>query len=275
MSPRHPTLCGYTLLHVIGRGEAASVWLAQRGGRRVALKCLHPHHRDEPARVQAFVREAQLLASFDHPHLVRALDLDASDAELFSVLELVDGPSLHGLRNIVRARTGEQAWRLDPELCAVVVRGVALALAHVHAHADKLVHGDVAPSNVLVSRHGELKLIDLSAVRVEGDTDRMTRPRYAPPEAAHAAPMAQSADVYALGVMAWELMAGARYRDNASALHGPQKLTQEIAQMLSTDAARRPRAADVFAHVKPMARHAALGAVVRRFGVPSLTTFDV
>src|SRR5690348_13244253 len=132
-------VAGYRIEELIGRGAMAEVYRAQdETGRTVALKLLDAS--DERFR-QRFLRESQIAAQLDHPHVVRTLASGEDGDHLYLAMELVDGSDL---RRILR-----DEGRLDPERAVALVEQVASALDE--AHGKGLVHRDVKPGNILVS----------------------------------------------------------------------------------------------------------------------------
>ena len=229
----------YRLLHEIGQGGMASVWLAERADgllhRRIALKLPHPGWGDAAFApfTDRMARERNILAALTHPHIARLYDAGLTeDGRPYLALEYVDGEPIdryaaaHGL--VLRARI---------ELIVQVARAVA------HAHARLVVHRDLKPSNILVDAAGQAHLLDFGiAALVDAQIDDAVpasmpapapAPAPAPPGNAPAAPLTQSAgraltpdyaspeqirgdaigtasDVYSLGVVLFELLVGAR-----------------------------------------------------------------
>ena len=146
------TLGSYRVVDSLGRGGVGQVFKAVHEllGREVAIKVL-PRERATPERVEQFLREIRLLASLDHPHLVRALDAGKDGGVYYLVLEYVPGLDLRKYVQI--------SGPLSPEEAASIVAQVALGLDY--AHRRGLVHRDVKPGNVLVTAEGRAKLSDL------------------------------------------------------------------------------------------------------------------
>lgn len=193
----------YRLASLLGRGGMGDVWRARDGRleRDVAIKLPAPGRLDDEGR-ERLLREARIAASLHHPGIVAVHDAGESDGQPFIVMELVEGRSL-------RERAPD---------AAIGARGVALqvlgALAHVHAGG--IVHRDLKPENLLWSGTGEdawLKLADLGIARLESQS--MTREgavvgtaAYLSPEQALGGVVDARADLYALGVVLYELEAG-------------------------------------------------------------------
>ena len=201
------TLGPYRLERLLGRGGMGSVYLARRDDgqfqRRVAVKLLRGGRHDE-ATLQRFRTERQILASLEHPAIARLYD--GGESELgapFLAMEYVDGQPLDEFCD-QQSLTIEQRLRL----CHGLFDAVAFA------HQNLLVHRDLKPANVLVTPAGEVKLIDfgiaahLAAAGPGGPGPRALTPRYGSPEQVRGEPVTVASDVYALGVVLYELLSG-------------------------------------------------------------------
>ena len=194
----------YVLDRLISRGGMGDVFEAtdERLQRQVAVKVFRA---DPSLDRRRFDREARLLASLDHPGLVRVFDAGEHDRAAFVVLELVEGPTLAD-------RLVEGA--LPPDEVADLGIAVGDALAYIHGHG--VVHRDVKPSNIMCDPTGQPRLVDFGIARVV-DATRVTAVATAVGTAAYMAPeqvlghdVTGAADVYALGLVLLELLTGAR-----------------------------------------------------------------
>src|SRR5690606_36047317 len=142
----------YTLGELLGEGAAARVYAAtDEAGREVAIKRLRAPASDDPVAAVRLQREGEVLASLDHPGLVRVLEVGAdADGRPFLAIERVRGESLRARLDATGLLPEPDAWR--------VVRAVALALST--AHAAGVLHRDLTPSNVLLDARGRPKLGD-------------------------------------------------------------------------------------------------------------------
>lgn len=206
------TLLGerYRLDRLIGRGGMAAVWSATDMvlGRPVAVKRLHSGLLADAEHAERFRREAMLVARLSHPNLVHLLDRGEDPEGPYLVMELVDGENL---KTLIR-REGA----LDPDEAARVCAQIGRAL--VYAHAQGVVHRDIKAQNVLITRHGEVKLADFGIARLmESDgqhgltrTDMlMGSADYLSPEQADGRPVDARTDVYSLGILLYECLSGA------------------------------------------------------------------
>ena len=209
----------YRLIREIGRGGMGVVYAAHDLvlDRPVALKRLAAGALARPSDLERFEREARAAARVQHPGLVRVHDLDLLDGEPFFTMDLVRGRALRG-----HMRPGEP-W--EPPRAARLVVAVARALAA--AHQQGLVHRDVKPENILIrDEDGAPLLTDFGVARLGGgDGPELTRtgemigtPAYMPPEQARGqrAQIGPGVDIYALGAVLYELLAGRRAYEGGS-----------------------------------------------------------
>ena len=184
----------------------ASVWVGEDSllARRVAVKTLHPELAVDDSLRRRFRNEAVAVASLAHPDIVATYDTGEDDGVAYLVMELVDGPNLRALL--------DDRGQLPVDRAVRVARGVAAALDH--AHRNGIVHRDIKPANVLVPDQGPVKVTDFGIAKAEGSVD-LTRSgtvvgtaRYLAPEQVEAGPVDARTDVYALGLLLYEMLAG-------------------------------------------------------------------
>jgi serine/threonine-protein kinase len=220
------TVGPYRLVKELGSGGMASVWLAERTdmlqGRQVALKLPFLGFR-RAALAERMAREREILATLEHPNIARLYDAGVgAGGQPYLAIEYVAGEPI----DVHCRRKGSSV----PERLRLFLQ-VARAVAY--AHAQLVVHRDLKPSNILVTESGEVKLLDFGIAKLlEGGqaleteltqaTGRALTPGYAAPEQILGRPVGTPADVYALGVVLFELLAGARpyqpRRDSRGAL---------------------------------------------------------
>lgn len=198
----------FSLIKPVGQGGMATVYLAERSGfaQRVAVKLLHRTVLSDLDR-RLFERERKALASLEHPNIARLIDGGVSERdEPYLVMEYVEGLPItdfvreHGLLPSARIA-------LLIEVCDAVAT----------AHAQLIVHRDLKPSNVLVTAEGRCKLLDFGVAKFLAEEAELTRqggagftPEYAAPEQLQDGVISTATDVYALGVMALELLIGSK-----------------------------------------------------------------
>ncbi|MEZ4380009.1 MAG: serine/threonine-protein kinase [Nannocystaceae bacterium] len=274
----------YRIVRRLGAGGMAEVHLARRFGasgweKQVALKLLREEHRGRADLERLLLAEARLGARFDHPGLVGVHDLGLAGGVYYVCMDYIDGGDLRALC----------ARRPLPRPLALYVgEQLAAALAHVHALAGDdgrplgLVHRDVSPGNVLLSRAGAVKLSDFGIAKATAAEDRtfgrLRKGKYAymAPEQLAGEALSGAADIFALGVTLHELLLGRRPFDRPSdgplqtmaatqaaelgADHDFGDLDDALADLLRRALARDPKGR--FASARALAR--ALQAAARR-----------
>ena len=199
----------YRLERMLGEGGMGQVWLADRSDglvqRRVAVKLLRPGLVDTDLRTR-FTRERQILARLAHPHIARLLDAGMSrDGVPYLALEYVDGiPITDWCR--AQATAPDDCLRMLIQVCDAVA----------HAHANLIVHRDLKPSNILVTAAGHVRLLDFGIAKLLDTSIAAPDPtrtgaraftlHYAAPEQIRGEPVTTMTDVYALGVVLYELL---------------------------------------------------------------------
>ncbi|HET7064273.1 MAG TPA: serine/threonine-protein kinase [Rudaea sp.] len=229
----------WRLIEELGRGGMGVVWLAERADgqfeQRAALKLIK-RGMDSEVVLARFLRERQILARLEHPHIARLLDGGiAADGRPYFAMEFVAGEPL--LRYCAeRGLKLEERISLFLDICAAVQ----------FAHRQLVVHRDLKPSNVLIGADGSAKLLDfgiakLLGAEVGGATqtseikDRPLTPAYASPEQLSGAPISTATDVYTLGAILYELLTGQRPHDLSDA-----PTSDEIRRLLETTAPPAP-----------------------------------
>jgi serine/threonine protein kinase len=195
---------GYELGKLIGSGGMGHVYRATRAGqhRAVAVKVLAAELARDPKAVERFEREAEAVQRLDHPNVIRILEVGSARGHHFLAMELISGPSFRGLID-----DGS-----EPRRVIAVLAQVADGLAH--AHARGVVHRDIKPDNVLVTRSDRAAIADFGLARIS-DTASFTggallgTAKYMSPEQAQGQKAGASSDVYSLGVMLYEAITGA------------------------------------------------------------------
>lgn len=239
----------YQLESLLGEGGMGMVWLASRADglyqRRVALKLLRPGLADPNLRLR-FTREREILARLEHPNIARLLDAGVgSEGQPYLALEYVEGVSItdYCLANNIGL---EARLALFLQVCEAVS----------HAHANLIVHRDLKPSNILVTPNGDVRLLDFGIAKLLDDPEPVAlHPRtevraftlhYAAPEQVRGEPVTTMTDVYSLGVVLYELIAGTKpYRlrrqtdaEWEQAILAVEPLKPSVATLRTTDGSR-------------------------------------
>jgi serine/threonine-protein kinase len=205
-----PTLIAqrYELQRRLAQGGMAEVWLAVdlTLDRRVAVKWLKPSLATDPVVAERFRREAIAAASLNHPNIVAVHDVFEQDGRQAVVMQLVDGKSL---RQLLDTQT-----RLSPELTCHI--GACVATALDHAHRAGFVHRDVKPANIMITPSGRVLLTDFGIAKGLDATDddltseniMMGTAKYLSPEQVRGRRLDGRADLYSLGLVLYECLAG-------------------------------------------------------------------
>src|SRR5712692_8504021 len=204
------TLGRYQILAPLGAGGMASEYKAYQPAldRTVALKVIRTGLAEDPEFAERFSREAKAVARLRHPHIVQVFDFDQEAGLSFMAMEHLEGGTLKG-RLVELARSGA---RLPQREAARIIGEVAEALGY--AHSLGIIHRDIKPSNILLTRDGKAVVGDfgiakiLAAAQQTGTGVGVGAPEYMSPEQGQGWPIDLRSDVYALGVVAYELLTG-------------------------------------------------------------------
>jgi hypothetical protein len=213
----------YQLLNRLGQGGMAEVWKARLNGpggfqRTVVIKRILPHLAADPNFVNMFMSEARLSARLSHGNIVQVFEFGEENGEHFLAMEFVHGRDLASL-----IREHRPLGPLPPGLCAYVAREVCRALAYAHSLTDddgrplRLIHRDISPSNVMIGFDGAVKLLDFGIAKALSESGDGTQTGtlkgkfgYMAPEQLEGQAFDHRADLFAVGVVLHELLAGKR-----------------------------------------------------------------
>jgi serine/threonine-protein kinase len=223
-----------------GMGEVFRATYCPEGGfqKQVAIKRVHPHLASNAQFVEAFRHEAELCSRLTHANIVQVLDFGLQGDTYFLAMEFVDGLTLSEL--LRRCRAAQTP--LPPSMAAWIGRRIAQALAFAHAeardadgHLLRVIHRDLSPSNVLLSKAGEVKVTDFGIAKVLGDKLETTpttvagKVPYMAPEQLLGQPLDERCDLFALGAVIWETLCGRRlFQSNTDAATGLEVLNKRV-----------------------------------------------
>jgi eukaryotic-like serine/threonine-protein kinase len=237
----------YELVAELASGGMASILLARMLGphgfdRPVVIKRILPHLAREPSFVGMFLDEARIVAGIVHPNVVHVQELGVDGTELYLVMEYLEGESLAGLFK----RLTLHRELISPRLAAHIVAQACAGLHAAHELTDadgyciNLVHRDVSPHNLFITYAGQVKVIDFGIATA---ADRITRTEtgvikgkheYMSPEQCKGRPLDRRSDIFPLGAMLYELLAGKRLFKRSNQLTSLLAITQESVPALST-----------------------------------------
>jgi serine/threonine protein kinase len=274
-----PTTFGkYYLTEKLATGGMAEIYLAKiigPGGfeKPLVIKQIHPRLSGQRQFVDLFVAEAKTLVTLAHGNIVPVYELGVVDDTYFIAMEYIDGPTLYRLTEIMSRREAH----MEPALAAWIIARILDGLDYAHRKGEGVIHRDLSPRNVMLSRDGEVKLVDFGIAVTLGaageGTDAHSAPTgsfpYMSPEQVRRESLTGQTDLFSAGVLAWEMLAGRRLfaRGDADATldavlrdpipppssvrpEVPAKLDEVVMRALERDrGARWPSASDMLAQI--------------------------
>ncbi len=296
----------YELLRPLGVGGMAETFLAVRNrsvgpAQRVCLKRILVGYASDPSFLELFADEAQLLAHMHHDSIVQIYDFGEADGTLYMALELVEGVDLERMQGALVHRKE----RLQPAVALFLVSKLLSALDYAHTlrvqgQPLNVVHRDISPSNILISRRGEVKLTDFGIAKARGRKHRtqsgFTKGKlaYMSPEQVRAHELDARSDLFAVGVVLHELLTGVHPFDAPTEVEllgkilagdrppmrsllrrAPARLVASIDALLEVDPANRPESAREALRMlppcdRPIDCQQALAGLVRQLEPPGL-----
>jgi eukaryotic-like serine/threonine-protein kinase len=288
----------YRVLERLASGGMAEVFVAESAGiegfkKRVAIKRVLPHLSEKKRFISMFLDEARLSAQLSHSNCVQVFDIGVGDSTYFIVMEYVDGADLKGvidfLKNNGRTFPVEIATLIAVRICE------GLAYAHELTGPDgaqlEIVHRDMSPPNVLITKHGEVKIVDFGLAKASSQLEKSEpgiikgKFSYLSPEAARGEDVDQRTDIFAVGIILWELLSGKRLflgesdfatvqqvqRANVPSLAAVRNdVPQELERILQRALAQDPK--NRYGSARDLGRD--LTAFLYRFGRP-VSAFDI
>ena len=209
----------YFLTEKLATGGMAELYLAKIVGpggfeKQLVIKQIHPKLSGQRHFVDLFVAEAKTLVTLAHGNIVPVYELGVIDDTYFIAMEYIDGPTLYRLTEALRRRGA----RMEPAVAAWITARILEGLDYAHRKGDGVIHRDLSPRNVMLSRDGEVKLVDFGiAVTLgagAGDEAGESAPTgsfpYMSPEQVRKEPLTVQTDLFSVGVLLWEMLVGHR-----------------------------------------------------------------
>ena len=266
----------YRLIAELGHGGMADVFLAVQAGplgsgfsKLTVVKRLRANLAEQPEFISMLVDEARIAARLNHPNVVQTNEIDEVDERYFIAMEYLDGQPFHRIQH--RAAKADAPAQLTKEMQYLVLMDVLAGLHHAHELTDydgtklNIVHRDVTPHNVFVTYEGQVKVVDFGIAKASGRASETRqgvvkgKVRYMAPEQALGRELDRRADIFAAGVILWEIAAGRRM----------WKELDEVQVLQALIAGEVPRSPKAFDATVPDAIDAicqkALGRVEERF----------
>jgi eukaryotic-like serine/threonine-protein kinase len=288
----------YRVIEKLESGGMAEVFRAESEGlqgfrKQVAIKRVLPHLSSKKKFISMFLDEARLSAQLSHSNCVQVFDIGVGDNAFFIVMEFVDGANLKAISEHLKKHGRdfpvEAAVYISLEIC----KGLAYAheLTDSNGVALHIVHRDMSPPNVLITKHGEVKIVDFGLAKANSQLERSEpgiikgKFSYLSPEAAMAQEVDARTDVFAVGIILWELLAGQRLflgdtdfqtvkKVQASAIPSISQINhrvpQELERIITRALAREPLQRFQTARALGME----LSKFLFKYGVP-VSTFDI
>jgi|CZKU01.1.fsa_nt_gi serine/threonine protein kinase len=288
----------YRVVEKLESGGMAEVFRAESEGlqgfrKQVAIKRVLPHLSSKKKFISMFLDEARLSAQLTHSNCVQVFDIGVGDSAFFIVMEFVDGANLKAIiehiKKIGKDFPVEAAVYISLEICK--------GLAYAHELTDPngvplyIVHRDMSPPNVLITKHGEIKIVDFGLAKANSQLEKSEpgiikgKFSYLAPEAAMGQEVDARTDIFAVGIILWELLAGQRLflgdtdfqtvkKVQAAVVPSisqiNKKVPPELERILNKALAREP--AHRYRNARDLGRD--LSKFLFKFGVP-VSTFDI
>lgn len=220
----------YQLIRKLAVGGMAEVYLAKAEGpmgfaKTLVLKRILPHLAEDQSFVDMFLGEAKLAAQLNHPNVVQIFDFGEADGQYYIAMEYIDGPNLRALSK----RANEVGHKIGYTLAAKTISFACEGLSYAHDFCDpetgepfNLIHRDISPDNILLSKNGGVKVVDFGIAKAAGQGHHTKtgtlkgKLAYMPPEQLSAKPLDRRVDIFALGIVLYELVTGDKPFDSSS-----------------------------------------------------------
>jgi serine/threonine protein kinase len=236
----------YRVVEKLESGGMAEVFRAESEGlqgfkKQVAIKRVLPHLSEKKKFISMFLDEARLSAQLTHSNCVQVFDIGVGDNAYFIVMEYVDGANLKAIAESLR-KNGKE-FPVQP--AALIALEICKGLSYAHELRDpngvdlKIVHRDMSPPNVLVTKYGEIKIVDFGLAKANSQLERSEpgiikgKFSYLSPEAALGQEVDARTDIFAVGIILWELLAGQRLFLGETDFQTVKKVQQAVVPPIS------------------------------------------
>ena len=213
----------YRVIERLASGGMAEVFLAESAGiegfkKQVAIKRVLPHLSEKKRFIAMFLDEARLSASLSHSNVAQVFDIGVGDNAYFIVMEYVDGADLKAVIEFMK-RAGQ---RFPVESACFIAAKICEGLTYAHELVGsdgaqmQIVHRDMSPPNVLITKHGEIKIVDFGLAKATSQLEKSEagiikgKFSYLSPEAAQGQEVDARTDIFAVGIILWEMLSGKR-----------------------------------------------------------------
>jgi serine/threonine protein kinase len=237
----------YRVVEKLESGGMAEVFRAESEGlqgfkKQVAIKRVLPHLSEKKKFISMFLDEARLSAHLSHSNCVQVFDIGVGDNAYFIVMEFVDGANLKAIAESLRKNVKE----FPVAYVAFIAQEICKGLAYAHELCDPngvdlhIVHRDMSPPNVLITKYGEVKIVDFGLAKANSQLERSEpgiikgKFSYLSPEAAMGQEVDSRTDIFAVGIILWELLAGRRLFLGETDFQTVKKVQQAVVPSIST-----------------------------------------
>jgi serine/threonine-protein kinase len=237
----------YRVVEKLESGGMAEVFRAESEGlqgfkKQVAIKRVLPHLSEKKKFISMFLDEARLSAQLSHSNCVQVFDIGVGDNAYFIVMEYVDGANLKAIAESLRKHGRE--FPVQP--ATLIALEICKGLSYAHELRDpngvdlKIVHRDMSPPNVLVTKYGEIKIVDFGLAKANSQLERSEpgiikgKFSYLSPEAAMGQEVDARTDIFAVGIILWELLAGQRLFLGETDFQTVKKVQQAVVPSISS-----------------------------------------
>src|SRR3954452_7133988 len=237
----------YRVVEKLESGGMAEVFLAESEGlqgfsKQIAIKRVLPHLSEKKKFISMFLDEARLSAQLSHSKCVQVFDIGVGDNAFFIVMEYVDGANLKGIAESVK----KQGKDFPVAAAAFIAHEICKGLSYAHELTDpngmplNIVHRDMSPPNVLVTKYGEVKIVDFGLAKASSQLEKSEpgiikgKFSYLSPEAAMGQDVDAKTDIFAVGIILWELLTSQRLFLGETDFQTVKKVQQAIVPPAAT-----------------------------------------